>query len=106
MRKVYIIVFNSENELLNGSEKNAECFTKSNDSVVYCGSWGEIQFNKTECLNSISSTINFFVQMPDKKEIYFGCNAKDVLDIKSFLELQNCELIEVSYCDFIKNFLS
>ena len=47
MRKVYIIVFNSKNEMLNGSEKIAERFTKSNDSLVYCGSWGEIQFNKT-----------------------------------------------------------
>ena len=105
MKKVYIIIFDSEKEILSNSEKIQEFFTKTNDSKVYCGTWGEIQFNKEECLNAISATVNHFIQMQDNKEIYFGCNINDVLDIKPLLALENCELVEVPYCKFIKDYI-
>ena len=104
MKKIYIIVFDSEKEMPSSSEKISEYFTKLNGSKVYCGTWGEIQFNKEECLNAISSTVNHFIQKQEKKEIYFGCNIKDILDIKSLLALENCELVEVSCCKFIKDY--
>ena len=53
MKKIYIIVFDSEKEMPSSSEKISEYFTKLNGSKVYCGIWGEIQFNKEECLNAI-----------------------------------------------------
>ena len=63
------------------------------------------QFNKEECLNAISATVNHLIQMKEKNEIYFGCNIKDVLDIKPLLALENCELVEVPYCKFIKDYI-
>ena len=103
MKKIFIIIFESDKEMLNGSENIAEYFEKSSDSKVYSGSWGKIQFNKDECLNAISVTVNQFIQTKEKKEIYFGCNIKDALEIKPLLTLKNCELAEVPYCKFVKN---
>ena len=105
MKKIYIIVFDSEKEMPSSSEKISEYFTKLNDSKVYCGTWGEIQFNREECLNAISATVNHFIQMQDNKEIYFGCNINDVLDIIPLLVLENCELVEVPYCVFFKDYI-
>ena len=79
--------------------------TKSNDSKVYCGTWGELQFNREECIKAISTTVKHFVQMLDKEEIYFGCNIKDVFDIKHLLALENCEFVEVPYGMFIKDYV-
>ena len=104
MKKVYVFVFDSESELLRGSEIITEQFVNLDNSKVYCGAWGEITSNRMECLESISSFVNHFIQMQEKKEIFFGCNVKDVLDIKPLLALGNCKLLEVPYCEFIKDF--
>ena len=103
MKKVFIITFDTDKEMSSSCEKISEYFTRTNDSKVYCGTWGEIQFNREECLNAISTAVNYFIQMQDKKEIYFGCNIKDILDIKTLLALENCELVEVPYYIFIKD---
>ena len=105
MKKVFVIIFDSDKEMPSVCEKISEYFTKSNDSKVYCGTWGELQFNREECIKAISTTVKHFVQMLDKEEIYFGCNIKDVFDIKHLLALENCEFVEVPYGMFIKDYV-
>ena len=101
MKKVFVIVFENEHEFARGSDIIGERFINSDNTIEYCGSWGKIQFNKDECLKSISSTVNHFIQLPEKKEIYFGCDQEDVLEIQSLLLNEICEIIIISYADFI-----
>ena len=101
MKKVYVIAFEDELEFAKGADKIGERFADSDDAVEYCGSWGKIQFNKDECLNAISSTVNHFIEMPEKKRIYFGCNREDFAEIKPLLLSNSCEIIVTSYADFM-----
>ena len=102
MKKVFIIVFENELEFAKESDKISERFTNPDDETEYCGFWGKIQFNKNECLNAISSTVNHFIQISDKKEIYFGCVREDVSEIEPLLSRNDCEIIISSYADFVR----
>ena len=101
MKKVFIIVYENELEFDSGSDIVGDHFVNSDNTVEYCGSWGKIQFNKNECLKSISSTVNYFIQSPEKEQIYFGCDKEDVLEIQSLILSENCEVAIISYADFM-----
>ena len=101
MKKVFMIVFEDELEFAKGSDKISARFENSESAMEYCGSWGKIQFNKDECLNAISATVNHFIQMPEKTEIYFGCDRGDVAEIEPLLLGEGCEIIVTSYADFV-----
>ncbi len=101
MKKVFVIVYENENDFFKGSNIIAERFTKPDNAIEYCGSWGKNLFNKDECLNAIYSTVNHFIQMPEKSEIYFGCDRGDISEIKTLLLSENCEIIITSYADFV-----
>lgn len=102
MKKLFIIVCNDDKEMEFASEKSESLFKEIDASKEYLGFWGKIQFNKEECLNAISNTVNHFIELPDKKEIYFGCNSQNVSEIKALLLLDKCEVLEIPYSDFIK----
>ncbi|MBQ4602157.1 MAG: hypothetical protein IJB24_04775 [Clostridia bacterium] len=95
-KKIYMIVLASDSEMGNLSDKITDRFPETDKSKVYCGSWGEIKSNREECLNAISSTVNYFIKKTEVEEICFGCNIKDVLAIKSLLSLDDCEITEIN----------
>ena len=101
MKKVFVIVFDNELEFDEGSDKIGEHFINSDGYIEYCGCWGKIEFNKNECLNAISTTVNHFIQLPEKKEIYFGCDRENLSEIQVLLMSKNCEIIVVSYANFV-----
>ena len=101
MKKVFIIVYENELEFDSGSDIVGDRFVNSDNTVEYCGSWGKIMFNKAECLNTISSTVNHFIQWPEKKEIYFGCNQENLSEIQELILSENCEVAIISYADFM-----
>ncbi len=96
MKKLYIITFASDSEMENASDKITERFPKTDKSKVYCGSWGQTKSNREECLDSITATVNYFIKNSEVDEICFGCNIKDISDIKSLLLLDNCEITEIN----------
>ena len=61
MKKLNVILFKNESE--NEKYSDAICQKLSSSNLPadqkFCGIWGEIQFNKEECLKAISSTVNF-----------------------------------------------
>ncbi len=102
MKKVNIIVCDDDREMELASEKVESMLKEMDPSKEYCGFWGKILFNKEECLNAISNTVNHFIELPEKKEIYFGCNSDDLSEIKALLLLDRCETVEIPCSDFIK----
>jgi len=102
MKKLFIIVCNDDKEMEFASEKAESLFKEIDASKEYCGFWGKIQFNKEESLKAISNTVNHFIELPEKKEIYFGCAFQDISEIKPLLLLDKCEVLEIPYSDFIK----
>ena len=101
MKKLFVIVFDNELEFDELADKIGNRFINSDNAIEYCGSWGKIMFNKAECLNTISSTVNHFIQLPEKKEIYFGCNQENLSEIKELLFSEACEIIVVPCADFV-----
>lgn len=102
MKKVFIIIFDDDKEMSIHTEKVIEKFKKSDALSVFCGSWGKIHYNKEQCLNSIANAVNHYIKSPEKKDVYFGCNCKDVAEIKPLLILDDCKITDISYSDFIK----
>ena len=100
MKKLNVILFKNESE--NEKYSDAICQRLSSSNLPadqkFCGIWGEIQFNKEECLKAISSTVNFALSS-DKNDIYFGCSQKDYEDIISLIKCDNCEISIVSFAD-------
>lgn len=94
-----MILFENELEFATGSDIISERFVNPDKTIEYCGSWGKIQFNKDECLKSISATVYHFIQLP-KKEIYFECDRESILEIQSLLLSEICEIIN-SYAVFV-----
>ena len=100
MKKLNVILFKNESE----NEKYSDAICQKLSSLKFsadqefCGIWGEIQFNKEECLKAISSTVNFALSS-DKNDIYFGCSQKDYEDIISLINCDNCEVSIVSCAD-------
>lgn len=104
MKKVFAVIFESETMLLNESGNIAEHFKNTDNSKEYCGCWGETQSNRAECLNAIASTVNHFIKSPHKNEIIFGCSDKDIAEIRPLLLIDDCEIIEFNYNDFINSY--
>ncbi len=99
MKILNVILFKDD------TENNEAIFEKLSRSDLlpyqeFCGRWGEIRFNKDECLKTISSTVNWFLNSEDKTEIYFGCSEKDYDDIISLVNTDNCEVNRLSCADF------
>lgn len=101
MKKVFVIVFDNKLEFDVFADKIGNRFINSNNAIEYCGSWGKIMFNKNECLNAISSMVNHFIQLPEKKEIYFGCDKENLSEIQELLLTEACEIIVVPCADFV-----
>lgn len=94
MKKLNAILFKKDgSETAKFRELVCEKFSRTNlsDTQEFCGVWGEIHFNREECLSAISSSINRIINS-DKIEIYFGCCEKDYNDIMSFVDASNCEI--------------
>ena len=100
MKNLNVILFKNESENEKYSDAICQKLSLSNLSAEqeFCGIWGEIQFNKEECLKAISSTVNFALSS-DKNDIYFGCSQKDYEDIISLINCYNCEVNIVSCAD-------
>ena len=100
MKNLNVIFLKNESE----NEKYSDAICQKLSSLKFsadqefCGIWGEIQFNKEECLKAISSTVNFALSS-DKNDIYFGCSQKDYEDIISLIKCDNCEISIVSCAD-------
>ena len=101
MKRVFAIVFENELEFTNGAGIIGDRFINSDNTIEYCGSWGEIWFNTEECLKAISSTVNHFIRESGFEEIYFGCCRKDFPEIKEMLLCKECEINVIPYADFI-----
>ena len=97
MKKLTVILF--ENDLENKECSNAVCekFTNLPAEKGFCGVWGEILFNNAECISSISSCINHFINNTDKTEIIFGISNKDYDCVISKINTENC-VIETVKC--------
>ena len=98
MKKLIVILFENDLEFKEYSNRVCERFANLPAEKEFCGIWGEIQFNKEECLKVISSTVNFALSS-DKNDIYFGCSQKDYEDIISLIKCDNCEISIVSCAD-------
>ena len=98
MKKLIVILFENDLEFKEYSNRVCERFANLPAEKEFCGIWGEIQFNKEECLKAISSTVNFALSS-DKNDIYFGCSQKDYEDIISLIKCDNCEISIVSCAD-------
>lgn len=96
MKKLFIFIsFSSEDMdiVFKRMEDRTHC-------QEFLGFWGEIdESNKEECLNTISSTVNHFIDS-DKEEIYFGIDEKDFDEIISRVNTQNCDIIKITVPDF------
>ncbi len=101
MKKLFVIVFDNQLEFDELADKIGNRFINSDNTIEYCGSWSKIMFNKDECLNAISSTVNHFIMLPEKKEIYFGCDQENLLEIQELLLSESCEIIVVPCADFV-----
>ena len=97
MKKLNVILFKNESENEIHSDAICKKLSSSNLSADqwFCGIWGEIRFNKEECLKAISSTVNFALNS-DKTDIYFGCAEKDYHDIMMLIDQDKCEINIVS----------
>ena len=97
MKKLFIFIsFSSEEEDI--------VFNRMENRTPYqefLGFWGDIEFNKEECLNAISATVNHFIDS-DKEEIYFGIDEKDFDEIISRINTQNCEIIKITRDELTK----
>lgn len=93
MKTVNVIWFANKNEEIKYTNAICEKLANSNlsEKQTFCGVWGEIIGNKTECLNSFASTINHFLNST-KTEIIFGCCEKDIDDILSLVNTNNCKV--------------
>ena len=93
MKTLNVIVFANKNEEIKYTTAICEKFANSNLSPdqLFCGVWGEITHNRNECVNSIVSTINHFLNST-KNEIFFGCSEKDFDEILSLVNTNNCNV--------------
>lgn len=101
MKKLNVILFEKDGpETAKYREVVCEKLSRSNlsDTQEFCGVWGEIHFNREECLKAVSSSINRILNS-DKTEIYFGCCDKDYNDIISLVNANNCEITLRSCAD-------
>lgn len=93
MKKLDVILFKNKSEEERFSSAICEKLSRENLSAEqeFCGIWGEIEFNREECLKTISATINYFLRS-DKTEVYFGCSEKDKDDIIALVDKDNCKV--------------
>lgn len=91
MKKLFVFIS------LSSKETDIVCKRMENRTPYqeFLGFWGEIGFNKEECLNAISATVNHFIDS-DKEEIYFGIDEKDFDEIISRINTQNCKIIKIT----------
>ena len=100
MKLIKIIIFKDDKEYSQFSSKVCEKMKSIDTDKEFCGIWGEIENNSTEVINSISTTINYFVAS-DKKEIIFGCCEKDYNNILIKLNVEHCDIQKINYMSVI-----
>ncbi len=94
MKKLYIYLSFSNEQVDVICEKMASKLP----SQTFLGFWGKIEFNKEECITTISSTINYFLKS-DISEIYFGVDEADLSDVLERVNTDNVEIIKVHHED-------
>ena len=94
MKLVRIIIFKDDKEFSQFSSAVCDKMQAIDSDKEFCGIWGEIQSNESEVLNSISATVNYFIES-DKKEIIFGCCEKDYNNILTILNLEDCNVNKI-----------
>ena len=99
MKKLTVILFENDLENKEYSDRVCEKFSDLPAEKEFCGIWGEILFNYSEVLFEICTTINHFVENPEKNEIIFGCCKKDYNAILDRIHLENCLVDTVSCQD-------
>ena len=105
MKIVRVIIFKNDKEFSQFSSAVCEKMQTIDSDKEFCGIWSEIQSDESEVLNSISATVNYFIES-DKKEIIFGCCEKDYNNILTKLNLVNCNIDKIGVdtilnCDVI-----
>ena len=94
MKSVKIIIFNDDKEFSQLSSAVCDKMQAIDSDKEFCGIWGEIQSNESEVLNSISATVNYFIES-DKKEIIFGCCEKDYNNILTKLNFADFNVVKI-----------
>jgi hypothetical protein len=94
MKLVRIIIFKDDKEFSQFASVVCEKMQTLDSDKEFCGIWGEIQSNEGEVLNSMSATVNYFIES-DKKEIIFGCCEKDYNNILTKLNLEDCNVNKI-----------
>ena len=94
MKSVKIIIFKDDKEFSRFSSAVCDKMQAIDSDKEFCGIWGEIQSNESEVLNSISATVNYFIES-DKKEIIFGCCEKDYNNILTKLNFADFNVVKI-----------
>jgi len=98
MKKLTVILFENDLDFKEYSNQVCEKFANLPADKEFCGIWGEILFKNEECISSISSCINHFINIADKSEIIFGISNKDYDCVISKINSENC-VIETVKCE-------
>ena len=98
MKKLIVILFKNDLEFKEYSNRVCERFANLPAEKEFCGIWGEILFNKEECISSISGCVNHFINTADKIEIIFGISNKDYDCVISKIYTEKC-VIETVKCE-------
>lgn len=91
MKKLYAILTEKDEQ----STAICDAMTNLPKATEFCGCWGAIQGNRSECIAAISATINHFIDSPEKNTIIFACDRKEVDDIEKALHLDGCDVQRV-----------
>ena len=94
MKTVKIILFKDDKAFSQIANAVCEKMQNIDSDKEFCGTWGEIQYNESEVLSSISATVNYFIES-DKKEIIFGCCEKDYNNILTKINLVDCNIVKI-----------
>lgn len=94
MKLLKIIIFKDDKEFSQFASAVCEKMQSIAPDKEFCGVWGEIENNENEVLNSISATVDHFIES-NKKEIIFGCCKKDYNDILAKINSVNCNVVKI-----------
>ena len=98
MKKLfYFVSFNTD-------ESDIVCnkMARIKPNQEFPGFLGKIEFNNEECLNTIASTVNHFINS-EKEEIYFGVDEKDFDELFLRINIDACKIkrIKTASCEAV-----
>ncbi len=81
---------------LDAPESVADLIREKTETTRYLGAWGQIEFNREECISAIVNAVKFFGgdERNTDKTILFACHKDDVGDVIHAIrgELGTCDL--------------